>query len=125
MKAIILIPTFLFSWLVFPGGGVDVGNGTKMLNYYSRDYDSEKEMITALDALRKEIVGKEDYRVANAINEGKCKDAPKVLSFDQIKKFNFKNNVFMPQEKFKAKIKVMFKNCDKTESMPNQIGDHY
>lgn len=125
MKSLLLTTMLLTSWWIHAGGGVDVGNGTKMVPFYTEDYPSELDLKDALRGIRTDIVTQRDVRVLNTNIQAKCEGNPKISGVEQIKKYNFENNRLMPKKLYKGKVGVLFKNCEASDLLPSQIGNHY
>ena len=89
-KSFILVLVFLSS-SSFAGGGVDVGNGSKSMSYYTNDYESEKELVSALLKLKNDVLNLKDNLVAQLQKDAKCKSKIKISNIESINKYAIKN----------------------------------
>lgn len=125
MKLIQLIVVLCFSVNVFPGGGVDVGNGNSLVPFYTGDFNSEKELMAEVDLLKVKFENFKEARVASVYKNAKCTKSVNLHSVEKIDKYNIDGDRINYNKKFKGKINLIFQKCKKQKLLPDQIGIHY
>lgn len=124
MKKTFFIIFMLVYTLVYPGG-VDVGNGTLVVYYYTDDVSSEDLLKSDLGILKDNIEKFSDQKIIETYELGGCESGVKFGGVEKVSKFNIENDKVDYRLTYKGKVKLQFSDCKFLSHMPSEIGESF